>query len=189
MWVFTRPFILLGGSVACSFMLYLLAKMKQEKKTYANGYGMCVWYIPMKKQMKHIQETYEMTHIPHVTVATNLTFAEALRECFTIPQMISFEMTEPLAVFPSMYKNDMFTAIGFYGILKHIDTEEPFNLEWQPHMSIRYCTSPKDAEKYLHKIEGKHLRIMSTMKYIRCIVDARSPYPEEWRIVYQDLQV
>lgn len=140
------------------------------------GYSHSVWYVPY--DYKEIQSKYHMTHIPHVTIETNLVTLENAYDVYdkhvkTYP-VVKISFMNELVKFPSFYQHDPLQAYGWY---VRVVRPTLFIKNWNPHMSLRYQTREK---------ESNHIENALTPTDLTCflaIADTFSDNPCEWRII------
>jgi len=110
------------------------------------SYNYSVWYVPIDSD--NLRTKYGIKHIPHITIASNLSDVEkAIEICSRFPLNANFYFTQPatLVKFPSLYGNDPLSAVGFYARLFD-EAEKDINLGFPAHMSVEYFahgTKPK----------------------------------------------
>lgn len=123
-----------------------------------------------------------MSHIPHVTIKTNVTTLEDAYYVFekhvkTHP-IVNISFMNELVKFPSFYVHDPLQAYGWYVR----DVRPTFIVEnWNPHMSLRYQTREKERER-----ESSHIDNALTPTDLTCflaIADTFSNNPSDWRII------
>ena len=98
-----------------------------------NGYGYSLWLVPYN--CNEIMRNYNMKHIPHVTICTNLEYIDSTiltHKTFVVNKFSNLEK------FPKMYKNDPLNASGFYCEINGIQTFHT------PHMSVTYSHESLD---------------------------------------------
>jgi hypothetical protein len=123
-----------------------------------NGYGYSIWLIP--NNWKEVKLSYNMNHIPHITVANNLQFIDSVvlnKNDYTVENFSNVQQ------FPQMYLNDPLSASGFYCEIKGISTIH------KPHLSLVY-------NKYITEIYAPPEKLMCKLY----VADTRSINPSEW---------
>ena len=140
------------------------------------GYGYSVWYVPYNYEQ--LQAKYNIAHIPHVTLETNL----SLRDAFHIYHNqkgacpdITIELDGSFVKFPSYYPND---PMQYYGWDARIVEMKRPKLKWKPHISVVY--TPRNSQIAVNQAmpqppQGK----------IQCflvIADTRSSRPADWHM-------
>lgn len=91
------------------------------------GYGYSLWLVPLN--WKNVAESYNMKHIPHITVQTNMNYIDPIvlsNDTFTACDFSN------LKTFPKMYGNDPLNGSGFYCKVKDLE------INHQPHMTVMY---------------------------------------------------
>ena len=125
------------------------------------GYGYSLWLVPVN--WKEIKETYNMLHIPHITICTNMEKIDCNVLSRNLFRVHSFSnMTQ----FPKMYANDPLDGVGFYCAIDNIATNH------KPHMTLRY-------NEQIHTI-------YIPPEFLTCsvhIADTRSLNCEEWTLI------
>ena len=145
----------------------------------SEGYGYSVWYVPTN--YKELQTKYDITHIPHVTLETNLILRDAYHIFHNACKKIRITIKGNLVKFPSMYKHDPMISNGWYVDVIDITKRK---LNWTPHMSVEYTPRYHDTLKpmaYSPKTQMAHL--VPPQGYIDCflvIADTRSGVPKDW---------
>ena len=91
------------------------------------GYGYSLWLVPHNWEI--IKRVYSMTHIPHITVCTNMERVDPVVLSSSSFKVYNFSY---LKRFPKMYSTDPLNATGFYCAIEGICTNHP------PHMSVSY---------------------------------------------------
>lgn len=141
------------------------------------GYSHSVWYVPY--DYKEIQSKYHITHIPHVTIETNLVTLENAYDVYdkhvkTYP-VVKISFLNELVKFPSFYVHDPLQAYGWY-----VEKINPsLNIDdWRPHMSLKY-QSHKDASPNLFN----DVPAPTDLTCFLAIADTFSDNPCEWRII------
>jgi hypothetical protein len=161
------------------------------------SYGYSIWYVPYN--YIDLKNKYDMKHIPHITIKTNLMKQEAID--FFQEQIFSDEayiyVHDPLVIFPDIYDTNPLKAIGWWCSIcskassttstsTTIDsyassisslTESDIDNEWKPHLSIEYFT---ELPKYLIKNIKKPTESLLCFKVI---ADTTYMNPEEWKLL------
>ena len=122
------------------------------------GYGYSLWLVP--HVWRDIKRIYCMSHIPHITVCTNM---ERTDPAILTPSVFKVYNFSYLKKFPKMYKNEPLTASGFYCEIDGISTNHT------PHMSLNY--SHDDLENF------------APPDILECslhFADTQSDNPQEW---------
>ena len=91
------------------------------------GYGFSIWLVPTN--LKYLQKTYNMKHIPHVTVETNLIELPDYSFDDTQYNLINFRS---FAKFEKQYTHDPLEAWGWICDVPDI------SISHIPHMSLIY---------------------------------------------------
>ena len=102
----------------------------------SQGYGYSIWYIPEDYQT--FANEYDITHIPHLTYETNLSY-DQIDILFTplkqrYPSILVKAITD-VEYFPSMYQNDPLSSYGWY---MEVINPKSFYIFHTPHMSLKY---------------------------------------------------
>lgn len=174
-------------------MIDIKSNKQSMTKFSLQGYGYSVWYVPTKPlQLTHIKQRYQLQHIPHVTVATNMNFSEAAMMMQRMPQRVMFQANDPLTYFPSLYGTNTLHGFGFYGSLWDIsdDTFATVELKWQPRIALQYFNDP-------HHHGDKHMcsDVLPVLQFAlrypveceKCIANTLSFDPTEWKPVIHSL--
>ena len=130
------------------------------------GYGLSVWVVP--KLYEEIQEEYNMVHIPHVTLQTNL---QTHSNSADIGRLVNISFIKGFVKFPSMYDHDPMSGSGFYCSVADLYNIPAFD----QHMTVWY------------NYDGDHMgfdeppcdqlgRVMRA--------DTRSDDPSEWTVLF-----
>jgi hypothetical protein len=146
-----------------------------------NGYSYSVWYVPYN--YTQIQYKYQMSHVPHVTVKTNLATLEDAYRVFdkyvkTHP-IVKIKLVNELIKFPSFYTHDPLQAYGWYVNIKGMEEIEGMDT-WKPHMSMQYQSHKESCDVNVNVLEN------SPIEELRCflaIADTRSSNPSHWQIL------
>jgi hypothetical protein len=142
------------------------------------GYQFSVWYIPIN--YTEIQKLYNISHIPHITLDTNLTFDNAVSVFLDsrYEQHKTFIVTSDLVMFPSLYEHNPLSAYGVWMRESDgcISTKKP---HWKPHMSFKYFNcNTKESTDNLESISiGKNIKCYKTL------VNTVSNIPDDWYII------
>lgn len=124
------------------------------------GYGFSVWVVPHNHGF--LAHRYNMKHIPHVTLETNLvTPKNKFDKNFCKIYFKNF-----CSQFPSMYETDPMTACGFY-----CDIDIP--IDFDPHMTLWY--NHPNPSPIMDIPEPTHGQVF--------MADTRSMDPSEWKII------
>lgn len=139
-----------------------------------NGYGYSVWFVP--NNYKDIQEHYNITHIPHITLETNL----SLKDAFHIyhnntNKKILVKFKENFVKFPSFYPHDPLMYFGWYVEVLRMSGRK---LNWSPHMSVRYLPRTNTSQS----VGSFQPPPMGPVECFMTIADTRSGVPTEWHI-------
>jgi hypothetical protein len=121
-----------------------------------------------------------MTHIPHVTVETNLAVLEDAHRVFdkhvkTHP-VVKIKFVNKVIKFPSFYAHDPLQAYGWYVDITDFEIMDT----WKPHMSLKYQSHKESCDINANVLEN------SPIEELRCflaIADTRSGNPSHWRIL------
>ena len=143
-----------------------------------SGYGYSVWYVP--NDYLSIMDEYDIQHIPHVTIATNLaSITQAEHVYLSLPTIANIIITSTSPeLFPSMYANDPLKALGWF--VEFDPQSNVPSIRHTPHISTLYFTSvqpPYPPLRQCAPIQG----------YMRCnkfIADTRSGDPSQWCLVF-----
>lgn len=151
----------------------------------SDGYGYSVWYVPTN--YKELKEHYNMKHIPHVTLETNLLLRDAYHiyhnSCSKITAEFHPEYVHP---FPSLYAHDPMVASGWYVRVLQMTGRK---LNWTPHMSVSYV--PRGQHDNMDFTPSWRPKPPSgKTEYFLVIADTRSGDPTDWHIdnVYFNLK-
>lgn len=101
-----------------------------------SAYGFSLWLVP--KNYSKLQKMYNISHIPHITICTNLT--EKIDTICLSKETFIVNKFSSLLKFPKFYKTDWYNSSGFYCDVEKIKTEH------QPHLTLQY--SHKNIENY-----------------------------------------
>jgi hypothetical protein len=98
-----------------------------------HGYGYSVWFVP--RNYKELQSIYKITHIPHITLETNLSLMDAYLIYNNACNKVKVKFQGKFVRFPSLYSHDPMVSYGWY-----VDVTQMSNrkLNWTPHMTLRY---------------------------------------------------
>ncbi len=144
-----------------------------------SGYGYSVWYVP--RNFKELQEKYNISHIPHITLETNLSLRDAYHVYHNANKSIRVKFQDKYVKFPSFYENDPLMSYGWYVDIIGMTRRK---LNWTPHMTLRYV-SRKNNNTYKDKvILSENLKLSTEIDNdFECdimIADTRSGVPQEW---------
>lgn len=140
----------------------------------SSGYGYSVWFVP--NNYKEIQDKYKISHIPHITLETNLSLKDAYHIYHNACQTISVKVKPEFVKFPSFYHHDPMISYGWYVDIQHMTKRK---LNWTPHMTATYVprtSKTNDANIITCQPPTEPLECFAT------IADTRSGLPEEWSI-------
>lgn len=156
---------------------------------YTNkGYGYSVWYVP--ENYKDLQDTYKISHIPHITLETNLCLRDAYHIYHNSSPDIIIKFQNKYVKFPSFYDNDPMISYGWFVDVVKMTRRK---LNWVPHMTLRYLprTTTNNNNNYKDKsILLENLCAPSNeMKCSLMIADTRSNLPIEWHTKYRYFNV
>jgi hypothetical protein len=143
-----------------------------------SGYGYSVWFVP--KNYQDIQERYNIKHIPHITLDTNLLLKDAYHIYHNACQEVVVKLKPDFVKFPSFYHHDPMVSYGWYVDIQQMTKRK---LNWTPHMTVTYV--PRNKTNNAQEI--KVLTYQSPLEPIECFVtiaDTRSGLPEDWNISY-----
>ena len=137
------------------------------------SYGLSLWAVP--RNHVEIRERYNMKHIPHITLETNLT-----KPSFScdVGNVVQAEFTRGMTKFPWIYTPDgPLEASGYYCIMKGLYNVPKHRL----HMSIFY------------NYDGQYMQYLEPPPVCLCDVvraDTRSEDPSEWIVTnsFRDIQ-
>lgn len=147
------------------------------------GYNFSVWYVP--ENYKELQNTYKVSHIPHITLETNLCLRDAYHIYHNACQDIIIKFQDKYVKFPSFYENDPMISYGWYVNVMKMTKRK---LNWVPHMTLRYLQRISNVANNHYKdktILSENLCPPSDE--IKCkvvIADTRSNSPIEWHTNY-----
>lgn len=147
---------------------------------YNKGYGYSVWFVP--KNYKELQEQYNIHHIPHITLETNL----RLRDAFHIYHNACKEMVmrfkqAPVVKFPSLYNTN--DPMVYYGWNVEIIQMTRRKLNWTPHMTLAYLPRQGDLRAgEARLLSNTELPPLGPVECFITIADTRSGVPEEWHM-------
>ena len=152
---------------------------------YTNkGYGYSVWYVP--ENFKELQDKYQISHIPHVTLETNLCLRDAYHIYHNATQDIIIKFKNEYVKFPSFYDNDPMTSFGWYVDVIRMTRRK---LNWNPHMTLRYLPRITNENNSSYKDKSYLSENLSPpSNEIKCkvvIADTRSHLPIEWHAKYK----
>lgn len=144
------------------------------------GYGYSVWYVPTN--YKELQTKYDIIHIPHVTLETNLLLRDAYHIFHNACKKIKISFNSNFVTFPSMYKHDPMISKGWYVNVNDISKRK---LNWTPHMSLEYTPRYHDTLKpmaYSPKIPitAHYVPPQGLFECFLVIADTRSGVPKDW---------
>lgn len=141
------------------------------------GYGYSVWYVP--KNYKFLQDTYNISHIPHITLETNLCLRDAYHVYHNASKTIKIKFQDKYIKFPSFYEYDPMVSYGW-----HVDVVSMTRrkLNWMPHMTLRYEPRTNKLNTYQDKVilAENHLPPTNQVDCDIVIADTRSGNPQEW---------
>jgi hypothetical protein len=141
------------------------------------GYGYSVWYVP--KNYKSLQHTYNIPHIPHITLETNLCLRDAYHVYHNASKTIKIKFQDKYIKFPSFYEYDPMISYGW-----HVDVVSMTRrkLNWLPHMTLRYEPRTCKTNTYRDKVilAENHLPPTNQIDCDIVIADTRSGIPQEW---------
>lgn len=147
---------------------------------YNKGYGYSVWFVP--KNYKELQERYNICHIPHITLDTNLSLRDAFHIYHNACKKIVFKFNQtPVVKFPSLYNNN--DPMIYYGWNVDIIQMTGRKLNWTPHMTLAYL--PRNGDMRVQEARLLNNTQMPPLGPIECfatIADTRSGLPEEWHM-------
>lgn len=146
----------------------------------SEGYGYSVWYVPIN--YKELQTKYEITHIPHVTLETNLMLRDAYHIFHNACKKIKITFKDNFVTFPSMYKHDPMISKGWYVNVNDITKRK---LNWTPHMSVEYTPRYHDTLKpmaYSPKLPmtTQFIPPQGCLECFLVIADTHSGVPSDW---------
>lgn len=151
-------------------------------RTMAFGsYGYSVWYVPTN--WRDIKEKYNMTHIPHITLETNLILRDAYHIYHNACPKVLAKLKPDCVTFPQLYAHDPLQARGWYVDILQMNGRK---LSWTPHMSVTY--TPRNlqlcADIEMEPVMSHAVTIApsETLECFVVIADTRSVHPEEWHI-------
>lgn len=152
------------------------------------GYGYSVWYVP--QNYKKLQEIYNISHIPHITLETNLSLRDAYHIYHNASKSIKVKFQDKYIKFPAFYDNDPLVSYGWYVDIIEMTRRK---LKWTPHMTLRYI-SRKNYHSYKDKVVLSEELMPATEPgdSIECdivIADTRSGCPKEWHTRYKYFNV
>ena len=93
------------------------------------GYQWSIWYV--SENWKSFMRDYDMIHVPHMTIQTNIPDKPTSFEDIIKLDKITFK--SDLVKFKSQYSNDPLLAIGWY-----CETPEGWNYSHTPHVTWKY---------------------------------------------------
>jgi hypothetical protein len=135
-----------------------------------HGYGYSIWLIP--ENWKQFRKEFTLDFIPHITVATNLSFVSS--QILNKDKFFKVNNFSNGQIFPKMYKNDPLNGFGYNCTIEGLYTQH------QPHLTLYY--SPNEI-KYLDTFS----KLKSPPTQLICrlfIADTRSINPSEWKVIY-----
>lgn len=153
---------------------------------YTNkGYNYSVWYVP--ENYKELQNNYQISHIPHITLETNLCLRDAYHIYHNACPDIIIKFQEKYVKFPSFYENDPMISFGWYVDIVKMTKRK---LKWIPHMTLRYL------QRYSNNTYKDKTILLENLcppsNEIKCkavIADTRSNLPVEWHTKYKYFNV
>jgi hypothetical protein len=121
-----------------------------------------------------------MSHIPHVTVETNLAMLEDAYRVYnkylgTHP-IVKIKFVNEVVKFPSFYAHDPLQAYGWYVNVKDFEIMDT----WKPHMSLKYQSHTESCDINVHTLEETCIEDLTCFL---AIADTRSSNPSHWRIL------
>ena len=150
-------------------LLFIILYIKIKMSASLFSYGFSIWAVP--KNHEQIRSKYNMKHIPHVTLKTNLEKEDRTHNFSTC----HIKFKKNFVWFPKMYSKDekIKRASGYYCDVEGL----PFEVRHMLHMSVWYDYSgPWSGENIPEEPPD------NTMATIYS-VDTRSPDPSEWQII------
>lgn len=141
----------------------------------SSGYGYSVWFVP--NCYKEIQEHYNITHIPHITLETNLSIKDAFHIYHNhASKKIIMKFKEDFVKFPSFYQHDPMMYYGWYVDILQMTGRK---VNWSPHMTV--CYIPRNRTNNV--IVAPHQPPpMGPIECFMTIADTRSGVPSDWHI-------
>ena len=146
------------------------------------GYGYSVWFVP--RMYKEIQEHYNIAHIPHITLETNLSVKDAFHIYHNACKKIIVKFKDAFVKFPSFYHHDPMMYYGWYVEVLQMSGRK---LNWSPHLTVSYL--PRNKNNMLahsqHSQHPQHPSQSPPMGPVECfiaIADTRSGVPTDWHI-------
>lgn len=143
------------------------------------GYGYSIWYVPY--DYKHIQDKYNMKHIPHITLEANLSLRDAFHIYHhqnSVAGQITVKFDDPKFItFPSYYENDPLLYCGWRVHVIEMKHRKP---KWCPHMSVIYKKRTDTMIK-----DCSHMDVDPPQGNYSCflaIADTRNANPANWHI-------
>lgn len=143
------------------------------------GYGYSVWFVPTNH--KQLQDQYNMTHIPHITLETNLSLKDAYHIYHNTCKKITIKFRNKFVKFPLLYHHDPKISYGWYVDVIYM-TGRKHN--WTPHMTAAYLPRFVGYSSYKEQCIMER-NLCAPSDYIECfatIADTRSGVTEEWNI-------
>jgi hypothetical protein len=152
---------------------------------YVNkGYGYSVWYVP--NNYKELQNIYKISHIPHITLETNLCLRDAYHIYHNASPDIIVKFQDKYLKFPSFYENDPMISFGWFVDVVKMTRRK---LNWVPHMTLRYIPRTTNNNND-NNFRDKYIlseSLSAPLHDIKCkifIADTRSNQPIEWHTKY-----
>lgn len=142
------------------------------------GYGYSVWYVP--RNYKELQQKYNISHIPHITLETNLSLRDAYHIYHNAIDNIVIEFQNKYVKFPSLYDHDPLISYGWYVDVIKMTRRK---LNWTPHLTLRYAErTTKNNSTYIDKavLSENHIPPKGSIECDIIIADTRGVCPEEW---------
>lgn len=153
--------------------LFYMSKIK--------GYGYSIWIVPYL--YKDFMEKYKMTHIPHITIATNYETIDDIedeyKKLISLDLTASFNFSSNVHKFPRMYSHDILYGYGFYCnsyIENSILAKHLKHKSHNPHMTLNYSKSDDVVIENHHSPEGIFHGSIH-------IVDTTSENPSKWFLI------
>ncbi len=149
-----------------------------------DGYGYSVWFVP--SNYKELQARYNITHIPHITLETNLSIRDAFHIYHNACSKIKITFQHNYVKFPSLYHHDPMISYGWFVNVEQMTRRK---LNWTPHMTLRYISRQSETVNNIYIqsqiLSENHIPPTAPSECFVVIADTRSGIPEEWHMKYK----
>jgi hypothetical protein len=144
------------------------------------GYGYSLWYVP--NNYKELQVLYNMLHIPHVAVETNLQLKDAYQMYNYVSSTVKIKIHNMMTQVPSPYTKEQCDSFGWnVDIVDAVDAIDAIN-------AVRDTTIDKHHIVVCFHDRNKRIEAMdidppnSELNCKLYIVDTQSNTPSDWTI-------